>query len=258
VSFRTTCLLLAIVSLPSAAAPKDLPPVQDVSSTLDRLTVLEDERGNIVVFDREAPRERIWFGDPQRVYRLSVRGSGATGDGDFSVSVDDDRAPNGLAEVRYRAGAYEMSCGSATTALTLRPPDESRAMVGRLSFHEPLWRRRPVQLLRDEYGVYYAIDRGVDEEGRKDHHIYVGWIGQLVRSPLKLVAEDSLGRVYSAANGTRRLVITGSEARYIEGSTERKLHLLDVDGRDRPLFHVGLGLYPDIPRGTPCDALLER
>ncbi len=85
----------------------------------------------------------------------------------------------------------------------------------------------------------------------------MGWKGQMLRSPMTLVASDSLGRVYSAANGARRLVLTRDQARYVEGTVERVLLPLDLVG-DGPLAYTTLGVYGDAPHGTPCDVLRKK
>jgi hypothetical protein len=147
-----------------------------------------------------------------------------------------------------------MTCGDTERPLT---PEASRKALERLTFHAHRWRRNAVALFRDDFGTYYYIDRATGEDEEADHRVYVGWRGQVLRSPLRLIASDSLGRVYAAGNGTRRLVITRGEARYVEGTTERVLQSLDLV-RDGPMLYTTLGVYGDAPHGTPCDVLLTR
>lgn len=252
-------ILLALLTSVLASASPDKPeqiPEVDVSDWGDRITLLDDGHGNLVAFHTDNPRDKVFYGDKQRLYALQVFGSSAVGDTAFDITARDFRAPNRSTSVAFREGRYTMSCAGNERELMPLTAAEARRIAGRASFHEHRWRRNAVALFRDEYGVYYFIDRATGEDREADHRVYVGWRGQILRSPLKLLASDSLGRVYSAANGTRRLVITGDEVRYIEGETERKLYPLDLI-RDGPFVYGPLGVYGAAPHGTPCDALLE-
>ncbi|TVQ94965.1 MAG: hypothetical protein EA397_00490 [Deltaproteobacteria bacterium] len=240
----------------TAWASPDVPeqiPIVDVSDWADKLVVLDDGQGNLIAYHADHPRKKVFYGDRQRLYALQIYSSSAI-DRDRIVAARDFRAKNQSMIFSFREGRYTVSCDEASRELRPLPATEAKKVVQRATFHEYRWRRNAVALFRDEYGVYYYIDRATGDDPDADHRVYVGWRGQILRSPLKLLASDSLGRVYSAANGTRRLVITGDIVRYVEGDTERLLHPLDLV-RDGPFLYGRLGVYGDAPHGTPCDAL---
>jgi hypothetical protein len=252
-------LTVALRADPASASP-DQPesvPTIDVSAFADKLVVLSDSDGNLIAFRRDQPREAVWYGDRRALYALQIVGSSAMGDEAFDVTATDFRSPTRRAGVAMRDGAYTMSCGDATRSLAPLPAAEALKIARSATFHERRWRRNAVGLYRDDFGVYYVIDRATGDDPAADHRVYVGWQGQVLRSPLKLVASDSLGRVYSAANGARRLVITRDRARYIEGAEARELHALDLV-TDGPFLYTKLRVYGDAPHGTPCDVLLPK
>jgi hypothetical protein len=254
----TTMLLLLGV----ARAAPEVAPLVDVSAFRERLVLLEDGAGSLVAVRADAPGEGVWFGDRAHLWALQIVGSSSEGDAaggftSYDVTALDFRAPTRRSGVSFRDGRHAMSCGDTERALTPLTPEATREVLAKATFHAHRWRRNAVALFRDDFGTYYYIDRATGDDEEADHRVYVGWRGQVLRSPLALLASDSLGRVYAAGNGTRRLVITRGEARYVEGSTERVLQPLDLV-RDGPMLYTTLGVYGDAPHGTPCDVLLKR
>ncbi len=255
-----TLAALALLLTPARAlASPDTPevvPSVNMTDALDRLVVLEDADRNIVVID-PADTDRSFFGTRERVWQLQVIGGSSAGDSALSVTARDFRTLERYTHVIQRDDAYEMSCDDATRPLRRLPDAEARALVKALPFHEHRWRRNAVALFRDEFGVYYYVDRATGDDTDADHRVYIGWRGQMLRAPMALVASDSLGRVWAAANGARRLVVTNDQARYVEGSVERVLYALDLEA-DGPFLYGNLGVYGAAPHGTPCDALLPK
>lgn len=248
-------MLPALIALSAAlAGAPDEVPVIDVSDFVEDLVVLEDGDGNLVAFRRSAPRDAIWFGDSDDLYALPIFSSGASGDERWSASARDFRSPTRATSVQLRDGAYSMSCADKDKPLQPLSATAALRIAKKATFHEQRWRRNAVGAWRDEWGVYYFVDRATGEDEDVDHHVYIGWKEQILRAPLKLIASDSLGKVYSAANGARRLVITGDEARYVEGDDKRVLHALDLV-RDGPFLYTELGAYGAEPHGTPCDVI---
>lgn len=249
------------LTLPSVAqATPDLPeqvPAVDVSAIADKLEILDDGSGNLIAFRRDEPRETVYFGTKEHLYQLQIVSSSASGDTQFDVSALDFRAPDRRASFSLRDGVYTMECADVTRPLRALSAAEAKTVARGAVFHEHRWRRNAVALYRDEYGVYYYIDRATGDDEDVDHRVYIGWRGQILRAPLKLLASDSLGRVYAAANGARRLVITGDKVRYIEDATERTLYPLDLI-MDGPFIYGPLGVYGDVPHGTPCDVLMPK
>ncbi len=253
---RVIALLLGLVAFASPDDPEQVP-VLDVSAYRDQLTVLDDGEGHLVAFRRDAPRDNVFYGTKDALYALRIGSSGASGDERWSISASDYRSPTRKVGVSFKDGAYQMSCADAKRALKPLSEADSRKIVSKATFYDYRWRRNAVAAYRDEYGVYYFIDRATGDDENADHRVYVGWQGQILRSPLKLLASDSLGRVYSAGNGVRRLVITGKKATYIEGDKERDLLELDLF-MDGPYIYTDLGIYGDAVHGTPCDVLLSE
>lgn len=243
-------LLLSLLALASPDRPEEVPEV-DVSAFRDELVVLGDGEGHYVAFRESAPREAVWFGDGEHFFAQQIVGSGASGDTRWNVTARDFRVRRGVS-VTFTEGAYAMGCAGAERALTPLPEAKARAIAREATFHEHRWRRNLVGAWRDEWGVYYVVDRATGDDPDADHRVYIGWRGQILRAPLRLLASDSLGRVWAAGNGTRRLVVTQGEARYVEGDQIRALYALNLY-QDGPLVYTTFGIYGDAPHGTPCD-----
>lgn len=246
----------ACVATPAHASP-DMPeqvPLVDVKGRA--LHALDDGQGHRVVVD-PADLDTVFYGDAQDVYQLQVVSSSSESGRSFDITALDFRARDRHASVSFADGVYHMGCEDVRRALTPMADAASRAFLGSVRFHAHRWRRNAVALYRDEYGVYYYVDRATGDDMDADNRVYVGWRGQMLRAPMTLVASDSLGRVYAAANGARRLVQTLDQARYVEGEVERTLYALDLV-QDGPFIYGPLGVYGDAPQGTPCDALKPR
>ena len=239
----------------ATASPPDEVPVVDVSEFTDDIAVLDDGEGNLIAYRRSAPRDAVWFGDREHLYALNVYSSSASGDESWSVMARDFRSPTRQTSVVMRDGDITMACADNQRALTPLSPSDAQRVARRATFHEARWRRNLVGAWRDEWGVYYVIDRASGDDDNRDHRVYMGWTGEMLRSGLSLIAADSVGRVYAGGNGTYRLVITGDKARYIEGEGSRELHTLDLT-YDGPYLYTDVGVYGDAPHGTPCDVLL--
>ncbi|TNE89947.1 MAG: hypothetical protein EP330_10010 [Deltaproteobacteria bacterium] len=246
-------MLFLLTTLALAEAPDEVP-VIDVSAYADEIVVLDDGEGHLVAFRKSAPREMVWYGDADHLYALQGFSSSASGDDTWSVTARDFRASNRMAGVELRDGRYSMHCAGNTRELSPLAASAAQKVVRKATFHEHRWRRNAVGAWRDEWGVYYFVDRATGDDMDLDHHVYIGWKGQILRAPLKLIASDSLGRVYSAGNGARRLVITGDKARYVQGEDRRELFALDLV-YDGPFLYTDLGVYGAEPHGTPCDVL---
>ncbi|MCO4746630.1 MAG: hypothetical protein KC912_17680 [Proteobacteria bacterium] len=246
-------LAALLITLALAEAPDEVP-VIDVSSFADDLVVLDDGEGHLVAFRASAPRDQVWFGDADELYLLQTFSSSANGEDTWSVTARDFRASTRMTSVARRDGEYTMDCAGNSKALTPLSSAAALKVARKATFHEHRWRRNAVGAWRDEWGVYYFVDRATGDDHDVDHHVYIGWKEQILRAPLKLIASDSLGRVYSAGNGTRRLVITRDEARYVQSDERRVLHSLDLIS-DGPFLYTDLGVYGAEPHGTPCDVL---
>lgn len=244
--------LLLTAALASPDTPEELPRL-DVSAFMDELVILDDGSGHQIAYRASAPRESIWYGEKGSFYQLEVYSSSSNGDTTWSVGATDRRVWDGVGVLR-KGDEYSMTCGSLSASLTRLPANSARSVLKKAKFYGSRWQRPYVGAWRDEWGVYYFVDRSSAGE-EVDHRVYIGWRGQMLRAPMRLVASDTLGRVYSGNNGTRRLIITNGAATYIQDDERRALYALDY-GRDRELLYTGLGLYADAPHGTPCDALL--
>ncbi len=248
-------LILASLAFASPELPDDAVPAVDVAAHRDRFVLLDDGEGHLAAVLPDGPSELTFYGDARHLWQLQVYASSSEQGVSLDVTARDFRARDRNAGIHLRDGVWSMSCAEASRPLTPLSAEQARAVLAGVTFHERRWRRNAVALYRDDFGVYTYIDRATGDDDDADHRVYMGWRGQVLRTPLKLVASDSLGRVYSAGNGTRRLVLTRDEARYVEGTTERVLHALDLV-QDGPMLYGPLGVYGDAPHGTPCDARL--
>lgn len=249
--------LFVAAALASPDTPEDVPTV-DVSAAVGRFVFVDDGQGHLLAFAKDAPRDAVYYGTREHLYALQIVGASSQGDTQFDVYALDFRAPDRQVTFGLRDGVYTAACADQTRTFKPLAADAAKALAKTAVFHEHRWRRNAVALYRDEYGVYYFIDRATGDDTDRDHRVYVGWRGQILRSPLTLLASDSLGRVYAAANGARRLVITGERVRYVENGTERELFPLDLV-RDGPFIYGPLGVYPaSAPHGTPCDLWLTH
>ncbi len=217
---------------------------------------LTDGHGHFVVYNADAPLEGpVYSGDGKTFYAVPMVGGGASGTERFDLSFWDprvDRARHGMPSVSMRdsGAAFEVDCGGKLTALK---PVEFSSLLG-AKYLPRRWTRLPHQLLRDDSGVYYFVDRLRDEQHR-DFRVFMGRRGALKQLPLKDIVDDSKGTIYATRTGNLRLVANTASYTWVAGKVETKLIDVPVEDNAR-MIYLDLGPYSGAPLGTPCDDLM--
>jgi hypothetical protein len=229
------------------------------SALPDGLSVLADADGNLLAYDPQGVLEGVWWGRPPTLHAQEVVGGSSDGDGGRTWSLLDRRhLHEGGAYIELRGATATLRCGSRTAPLRALSADEARRQLAGARAAPPLWERQIHAFARDDFGNYYLIDKARAPEGGRapddSYRVFIGWRGQMLRAPLQLVAQDSLGDVFGMPNGARRLVLDREGGRYIDGAEVRVLRRLDPVIESELLF-LGLGVYQGSPHGTPCDPL---
>lgn len=242
-------LLAALLLAADPAAAPDGGRIADPSL----MKALTDGQGHYLVYNGTRPLDGpTFYGDGKTFYELRVHGGGANGTESWSLNLWDPRVRAGVWMKDSGAG-YEAECGSKTTALKPVPADALAPLLS-AAFKPPLWTRLPHQLLRDDAGTYYFIDR-VRDEARRDFRVFMGPRGKLKQLPLKDIVDDSQGTIYATKSGNLRLVANTSNYAWVKGKVETKL--LDVPVVDNVrMIYMDLGPYSGQPLGTPCDDLM--
>ena len=111
---------------------------------------------------------------------------------------------------------------------------------------ETLWRSRETN------STYYYVDEHNSDPSPERIHVYTGWMGDMSKSKLMLVARDSKGSIFSTRTGDRRLIIDSEMLRWIEDGIAMPLRNIPVD-ENWAFIHRDLGVYADQKMGTPCD-----
>jgi hypothetical protein len=234
----------------------------DVSSVRDQFKVYKISSGHILVLIPFGDTDMLFWGKPNGVlYRQQVRSSFSDVEDEMLdlVVVDRRFSRNGYS-LEFRNGQKFATCG--TNRMELTPVDKStgESLLSGAQFTQPLWNRQSHYLARDDYGVYYFVDKPMNYDDAKidesSYRVFIGWKGEILQSPLKMVAQDSVGEVYGMTNGNRRIVINNGSGRYFDGDEVRVLHALNFY-MDSGLMYRDGGVYGNAPQGTPCDWFFE-
>jgi hypothetical protein len=227
----------------------------DISEFQDELMVLEAPNGHYLVTALERMRWRTFWGDSKVVYKQhGIVMSDHDGEPGNYTEVDSsfyDSRFDGL-KLSWVQGSWSLRCGKEDVKLKQLSAQESDAFVDRVEFRERYWTRKPILLARDEYGTYFLVDEGIYDKSAENYHIYTGWMGNMVRSKMHLVAKDSEGSIFSTRSGDRRLIMDDEMYRFVEDEISRPLRKVPVD-ENWEFIHRELGAYAGMTQGTPCD-----
>jgi hypothetical protein len=242
-----------------AKRPKAVEPEQaiDVSAIRDQFRVFQAESGQILVFVPFGEKEMIFWGSPQGVLnQQQARGYFFRPPEVFDYSMVDRRYSRNGYSLIFRNGAYFAECGEDKLPLQAIDEETGREMLDGARFLGPHWKRHAHFLARDNYGVYYFVDKALRHDDippdESTYRVYIGWKTEMLLSPLSLVAQDSVGEVYGMTNGNRRIVINDHKGRFFDGDEVRELHTLDLFV-DFHLMYIKGGVYGEVKQGTPCD-----
>ena len=252
-------LLLALAS-PAIAEPKA--EKVDIKPFRDELLVFQDGEGGTYVLKprSDTDKARIWYGVPKakELYEQQSEGHSRNGKA-WSEQVWAPRIPGirpGYFELKD--DQYSKSCGGESTmALTQLTGDKAKAILDKSTFFTPFMVRVAHRLVRDDSGTYYYVDRFQKKYGGSGYRVFVGKKGAMKQLPLKDMAVDSAGEVFSTKTGDLRLVVTNENnnkpsAQWIKGNRRTELVWLDIDANS-PLIYSELGIWTFM--GTMCDKM---
>jgi hypothetical protein len=222
-----------------------------VSSALDlHRTVLRSKSGLYLVLPvLQQGKKPLYAGYDRRLYAQSW--SASTPGRHFST-WDGGR----VAEVKLREpGLWTAKCKYGDVDFEEVAPAERDRVLADFSFEPKIWKRDLFALARDDFGIYYYVDRLNDRAGgAKGYRIFKGPRGKLALTKLVDIVDDSRGKIFSTTSGDLRLVLTGKgpvEARWITGKRERSLIVLKRFAALR-FVYGDLGVYQGEELGSVC------
>lgn len=256
---KTAVVFLALVFSGSVFAKKTVAVKEiDVSSVRDQFKVYKIFSDQIMVLVPFGDTDMVFWGKPNGVlYRQQVRSSFSdVEEGTVDLVVVDRRFSKDGYSLEFRNGEKFVTCGTDRAELTTLDKATGDSLLSGAQFTHPLWNRQSHYLARDDYGVYYFVDKALNHDntkiGESSYRTFIGWKGEILESPLKMVAQDSVGEVYGMTNGNRRIVINHGKGRYFDGDEVRALHALHFY-LDFELMYTEEGVYGNALQGTPCD-----
>lgn len=215
--------------------------------------VLELEGGLWLSLDPGDEDEPVYFSeDGETFHEHRERARSAVGthrylfarEGRSTLSYEDD-------------GAWTVTCGDREAEAREASPDQTRRVLEGAAFEDPVWRREPFALVRDDRGRYFYVDRLSDDFGGRGYRVFSGLRGAAEITPLRDVVDDSEGTIFSTADGELRLIIDAGRstgATWIEEGEEWELTVLPVE-RNLELIYRDLGAYTGESFGTVCEHL---
>jgi hypothetical protein len=259
-----TALLLgqAPAVKPGDVKPADQKPaaVKQVEVDRAKLAALTDGQGHYVLYERiEALHGALFYGDGKTFYEQYVHGGGSSGAERWDVMFWEPRYQasgrrGGSISMEDSGVRYVVTCGKKETAMKAVPAAQLKPLLESATLLPLRFTRLPHQLLRDDSGTYYFVDR-LREEEHRDFRVFMGPRGKMKQLPLKDIVDDSKGTIYATTTGNLKLVANTGSYSWVSGKVETKL--IDVPiGDNLPLVYLDLGPYAGVQLGTPCDDLM--
>ena len=235
----------------------------DVKPMLDKLDVYRDELGNVYVLPRpgtvdfDAAGEWVFYGDGKTLYQQRIIGGSDNAGKSFEFALWAPRArANGMALIQAKDDHLELICRDrkdGTRPLTQLKADEARTLLQRTKLLPPLWHRQSHLLARDDDGVYYYVDKMLDDYGGHGFRVFVGQKGAMKEMPMTNVVSDSAGEIFATKSGQLKLVGgKGGTMYWIKGGKKSELTQLETS-ENIYLIYRDLGIYG--PLGAVCDDL---
>jgi hypothetical protein len=244
------------VTRPAFATPSSV----DASDFRDDLVVLKASGGHFLVTSIEETRDRSFWGTKSTVHALSGRGGGGVKNADGKYTsvqasfTDTKSGSDSYISLDWKDDTWSLRCGDTPIELTPLSGEPRARFLDGVEFKTRYWEREPIMLARDEYGVYYYVDKNKTDKSPESYHIYTGWMGNMVKSPLVLVAQDYEGIIFSTRSGDRRLIVDSEVTHWIEDEESKKLRVLSVHA-NHDFIYSRLGIYSEQAFGSPCDHL---
>ena len=162
-----------------------------------------------------------------------------------------------------RGGKPTFTCEDRHTSLETLAADKAAALLSQAKLFDVYWVRVPHTLARDTTGVYYYVDRLVDDERsggvKRGFRVFRGMRGALRQLRMKNVVSDVKGEIFTTNRGQLRLVpersgAGDSGALWIAGKRNVKLVALPVSNpQTRVMIYRELGVYSGLRLQRPCD-----
>ncbi len=166
----------------------------------------------------------------------------------------------GASSIVVGKSPWIVRCGRSKHEFTELSHSERDAFLSKVRLDDDyLFDREPFVLARDERGVYYYVDRVMDEKGGKDYRVYIGRKGATRKTLLKDVVDDSEGLIFETSGGKLRLRIdqNNSQVQHVFWSKRKKrteLTILNPKENGELIFRE-LGVYDGVALGTVCSLL---
>lgn len=248
---------LVLFATPAIAEP---PKLIDISPYKAKLRLATDGDGHYVAwvpFGKKEPREHVnmFYGDG-KVFHRPYQNRSRTGIGRYAFSFREPRFRSKDSAPGFRVfdGVATVRCAERITTLKPVPAAETRKLIDTAEFRDQLFTRQAYGLARDDTGRYYYVDKDNRTPTSRDFKLYRGQRGNLKPLNMKNVVFDSGGAIFSARQGQLRLVLGKEKATWIHRG--KRIELLNLPlFPNRYLIYAELGVYRDVPFGTPCDDL---
>lgn len=261
--------LLSLISLSTLSFAGEQSPAEavDIAPIHESLSFFELPTGELFVGQAQYGGENFFYEvERGRLYRVPVGPGQSASDGNFDLGLVDRRSERNQGfDFKLQDGRYFFVCTineeQHEVVLTKLSAEEGAKRTKRSQYFEPFWQRNFHLFARDDHGIYYYVDKpwmGGDssvEVPADGYNVYIGWLDEMLLSPLKLVAKDSIGEVYGTSGSNQRLVSTHDEIRYFDGGGVRTVHRLAP--YDISLIYVDGGIHTGKIHGTPCDRFYE-
>lgn len=263
------CVSLATSSL------AETPPWNDGSSLgdkvqLEKTTVCTDDKGHhVVVAPDEKQIHRLYWGDESTLTRVATPAM-LSGDSFFEPRAynaknnDDFRGFDLRVYSRVSLGksadgkpTCTVTCGQQETALTVLAPEKANPLLLAAKYAAPPSTPFPHELLRDDQGNYYLVDKRVISESENYFRLFVGKKGKLKEQQVLNVVADSAGYTVFTTGGELH---SDERAKFSTWTAEKKtIRLSKVSiSENLRMIYKDFGVYDAKKLGNPCDVFLTR
>jgi hypothetical protein len=247
---------------PSAAKAPELRAEEpaDPAGARAKLAVFTDGKGRfvaVVPFSMEGP---LYAGDARGLVQARLVGGGMNGTESYDHVFWDPRFPRGAERgFDFRNGKASLTCGDREIPLAAASPREQKALLAKVKFLKPAWRRIPHALARDDDGNYFLLDGLRNAEGEavegKGWALWVGPKSAMAPVEVRDVLRDGGGLLVLTAGGKLKISRDAegkSKAEWIAASGTRPLVWLEPSDHGAMLYRE-LSPYAGQALGTPCD-----
>ncbi len=220
----------------------------DITAFKDKLEVFTDSEGTYFAVDPD-DRDTLFYGDGKTMYKQRTTSAGRNGT-KWSMRMWSPRVDH-QADLAVDGTKGTMGCGDESFDVIQLPAADARKLIDKAVFKRVLWRRQAHALSRDDRGVYYYVDRFLDEHGGKGFRLWSGQKGAMKELGLTNIVSDSEGEIFASKKGELRFVQGGRSATWIKGEKREELVTVPLE-LNLSLIYGELGVYEG-GLGTPCD-----